>query len=492
MIPVASEVTSEQLSGDIRSWLRQNKKRLGFISSIDGSQLVSLLLDQNDGSAQIWTTPLKDCSYPSLTISIPEAHWYERELSDMFGLTPVGHPRLKAAILNEAYRGPRAPLRTLPSGNNSNRETDLGYLHVTGEGIFELPVGPVHAGIIEPGHFRLSCLGETVINLEVRLGFVHRGVEKRLAEVPWHKARFVAEAAAGDTQAANALAHAMAIESLFELTLPMRAQNLRTIAMEVERLAMHIIDVSGMALDLGFISVAAALSRLRGTALNLAEILSGSRFLRGFILPGGVSRDPDLYLRKFRAAIRKLRLDLRPILRIFTENPTVYDRLRGTGTLSTSLAADFAMVGIAARASNIPYDVRLSFPHEAYPMLNLSAAVERHGDALSRTLVRVAEIRSSLDLIDQLLESLPTGPIHSQLPDGLPSGKVGLGIVEAFRGELIHLIFTDGNGNIRRYAIKDPSFNNWTGLAIAVRNNVIADFPICNKSFGLSYSGHDL
>lgn len=494
MIPSAKEVAPEQLGSTLRSWLREEEHRLGLITSIDGRQLVTLLLNKRDASSSILWTQLDSNEYQSLTPGTPQAHWFERAIHDLFGLVPIGHPRLKPAVINEAFSNGTASLApaTGSTGISQPNGPDFSYLHVEGEGIFELPVGPVHAGVIEPGHFRLSCLGESVVNLEIRLGFLHRGVEKRLTQIPWTKARFVAEAAASDTTAANALAHAIAIESLVEVEIPARAQHFRTLALEIERLAMHIADVGGMAVDLGYLAVAAAASRLRGQALRLSDLLSGSRFLRGFISPGGVTYDPEKFLPELKSSNAELRRQLNPLLDYFLSHPSVYERLRGVGCLSPSLAKEFGVIGVAGRGSNVDYDVRSVFPHATFPKNAPKPSLDAQGDALSRTLVRAGEIVSSLDLIDAALDNLPSGDTKCTLPNNLPSNKTGLGVVEAFRGELIHLVFTDESGRINRYAIKDPSVNNWTGLAIAARNNVIADFPVCNKSFALAYSGHDL
>lgn len=492
MNPITQDKPVEELSEALRLWLHHNN-RLGLITSIDGTQLVTLVLDISQAQTHCWISPLQADSYHSLTPNIPQAHWFERTIFDTFAVLPTGHPRLKPVILNEAYTAQFAPLQS----NRHIAESRLGlrdfnYMHVAGEGVYEIPVGPVHAGIIEPGHFMLSAMGETVLNLEIRLGYLHRGVEKRMTEVPWSKARFVAESAASDTAAANALASANAIESLLGIDISDKSLVLRSLALEVERIAMHIGDVGGMAVDLGYGAVSGALSRLRGLALRLADLLSGSRYLRGFICPGGVTRDPDKYLAEFRNTAKQLRRDLMPVINNFLSNPSVYERLHGTGVLSASLAKEFGMVGVIARASSISYDVRNVFRQKEFPGLTPPISIETDGDALARTKVRISEIDTSFDLIAQLLDTITAGHISTEMPMTLKPNSVGLGIVEAFRGELIHLAFTDKEGQIMRYAIKDPSFNNWTGLAISVRNNVVADFPVCNKSFGLSYSGHDL
>jgi Ni,Fe-hydrogenase III large subunit len=494
MIPVYKKLAINELANTIRADLEIEGNRVGLVTSIDGNQLITLMLNTRSGNTVLYQAELASDSYTSLTTTIPQLHWHERAIHDLFGLIPLGHPRLKPAIINESCETIFAPLRETakPISDKLLATRDFEYLHISGEPIFELPVGPVHAGIIEPGHFMLSCLGEDVLNLEVRLGYLHRGIEKRITEIPWRKARFVAEAAASDTACANALAHALAIESLLAVEPSFRSQGLRTLALEIERLAMHIGDIAGMAYDLGYLVIAANFSRLRGTALRLAELLSGSRFLRGYICPGGVVHDPDRLLSEIQRTTKNLRENLKPALDFFISNPAVYERLRNTGKLSSSLASEFGMVGVVARACNIAYDCRQSFAQGSYPKNHPTIALQQEGDALARTLVRIAEINSSLDLIDTILSDLPSGTIGSNLPVDLPANAIGIGIVEAFRGELIHLVITDKAGSIKRYAIKDPSFNNWTGLAIAMRNNVIADFPICNKSFALSYSGHDL
>jgi len=247
----------------------------------------------------------------------------------------------------------------LPAGFHSPIERAYQFLEVKGEGVYELPVGPIHAGVIEPGHFRFSCFGETIVNLEIRLGFLHRGVEKRLTEVPWQKAHFVAESIATDTACANALTHAEAIESIAQVKVPERAKFLRTIALEIERLAVHIIDVGGMCTDLGLLGIAANISRLRGNALRMGDLLAGSRFLRAFVIPGGVRRVEERKLGEIKAGCQSLRKDLRPLITMFMENQMAVERMEGVGVISSSLAGEFGMVGVGARATGIDYDVRL-------------------------------------------------------------------------------------------------------------------------------------
>lgn len=474
------------------SWLNQPGKRLGLITSIDGSQIVTLLLDTAENTATLWESLLAEHRYSSLTPRITQAHWMERTMWDMFGLEPVNHPRLKHNLLHEPYDEKLCPLN--PEGQVSAPDGHRQYhsLEVKGDGIYEIPVGPIHAGIIEPGHFHFSCLGEIIFNLEIRLGYVHRGVEKRLAEMNWQKQRFLVEAAASDSAAAYALAHAVALENIADLAVPEKAQHLRSLALEIERVAMHISDLTGLAADIGFLAISSSLGRLRGASLGMADLVSGNRFFRGFICPGGVIQDPDHRLSKLQAAAKALKKELEPVIKSFLANQVVLDRMEKTGKVSERLARDFGLVGVAGRASNQAYDARHHFAAGVYPLLKPQMAIETNGDVFCRAKIRVAELIESLSFIDMLLETMPAGPISTSIPATLPANAVGLGIVEGHRGELIHLVFTDEHGNCKRYAIKDPSINNWTALAIAARNNLVSDFPLCNKSFSLSYSGHDL
>ncbi|HEY9772236.1 MAG TPA: NADH-quinone oxidoreductase subunit C [Planktothrix sp.] len=466
--------------------------RVALVTSIDGTQLVTLLLSPSTKTISCFCTPLRNTTYASLTPSLPVAHWFERTTWDMFGLVPKGHPRLKRTHLHEPFTGMSAPLSSSSAAGDSH---EYHFLDVEGGGIYELPVGPIHAGIIEPGHFRFSCSGEIILNLEIRLGYVHRGVEKRLAELPWPNGRFVAEATASDMPVANALAHSTAIESLFDRQPSLYAQLLRTLALEVERVAMHISDLGGLAGDIGFLAVSSSMSRLRGLALRMGELLSGSRLMRTFVCPGGVSRAIKKgSLQQVAFLAKQLEAEFADVSDFLMGNQVVAERMDGVGKIPHRLAVDFGLVGISARSCGIDYDCRSIWSHGTFPRKDLNVVTEVHGDVLSRTKVRIREVEESLTLIHWLIDdsTRQAGPHCITLPDQLPSDRASIGIVESHRGELIHTIFTDKNGSIKRYSIKDPSVNNWTGLAIAVRNNLVADFPLCNKSFSLSYGGHDV
>ncbi len=473
---------------------KSSDKRVGLLTSITGGEIATLLLSPKDGTAELMVTAVENNKYSSFSTHHAQFHWFERALFDFFGIVPEGHPRFKHLLLHDQYAQDFFPLRKidLPTDFRNALPRRYEFLEVKGEGVYELPVGPIHAGVIEPGHFRFSCFGETIVNLEIRLGWVHRGVEKRLTEVPWQKAHFVAEAAASDTALANAFAHAIALESILDLEITERAQYLRTIALEIERLAVHIIDVGGIGTDIGLLGISSAMGRLRGKALALADLISGSRFLRGFIFPGGVRPVSERKLSEIKAGVIALKKDLTPVIQMLSDNQMATERMKDIGKLSKSLAAEFGMVGIIGKACGIDCDTRRQFKQGKYPELAPEPSIEIGGDILARTAVRIGEIWSSLKTIETLVDNCPHGEEKVTVPEILPANANGLGIVEATRGELIHLIFTDEDGKICRYAIKDPSFDNWTAISIAIRDNLIADFPLCNKSMALSYSGNDL
>ncbi|MCL5104986.1 MAG: NADH-quinone oxidoreductase subunit C [Armatimonadetes bacterium] len=493
------DLALSDMRGAVRNALKNDGWRFGHatarVLADSGLALEALLLDTTNGAGLVLSARIPDgtTEYPSLTPQVPAAHWAERAIWDFFGLKADGHPRWKRLILHEAWPADFAPLRDDSPGDTESAPNHYEFMEVHGEGVHEIPVGPIHAGIIEPGHFRFSCLGEIVTNLEIRLGYQHRGVERRLCEVPWQQTRFLAESASSDTTVGNALAHSVAMEQILGIIPPPRAQALRTIALEIERVASHLGDFGGLSADIGYSVGAATFARLRGSALGLSELLAGTRFQRAFVRPGGVARDLDDSRRmELAQALSELALKIEDSLPLVLENPAVIERMEGTGRLSPSLAREFGIVGPAGRASGSRYDARTAFRHGVFPELAPVPAWRESGDVLARAQVRADEIIASLSLLTQLLDSLPQSPTKVALDDSLPSDRIGVGVVEAWRGELIHWITTDNEGRIRRYAIKDPSFNNWTGLAIAVRGNLVADFPLCNKSFSLSYSGNDL
>jgi Ni,Fe-hydrogenase III large subunit len=434
--------------------------------------------------------PLSADSYSSLAPNFAQTHWFERSLFDLFAIEPKNHPRLKSVHLPEFYADDFFPLIDY---SPKHKRQKYEFLETEGEGIWELPVGPIHAGIIEPGHFRFSCYGEIIVNLEIRMGYLHRGIEKRLTGVPLNMLCLHAESIASDTAAANALACAQAIENLCQIQLPEELTNLRYLALEIERAAMHIADLGGIAADIGFLGLSAQFNRLRGKALVMAEILSGSRFLRGFICPAGIRPSKYLNLDKIKALALELKDEITDILPLLLNSSSALERMSSIGIVSQSLAQDFGIIGVAGRASGINYDARSYYSNQFYDAVKFKPALQKGGDVLARTQVRAHELIESLSIIANFdTKDISLTTTQLKLPEKTPALMTSLSIVEAFRGELIHFLATDQNGNLSRYAIKDPSQTNWTALAIAIRQNLIADFPLCNKSFSLSYGGNDL
>jgi len=496
MNPAIVNLEITEVQSYVKKFLEGKKTRIGLMTSMTGKEIVILLLDPANNRSVALTSILEEKNFSSLATHIPQLHWFERSLKDMFDLTPLNHPRLRSNFTEKAFDKDFVPLGINPTRDLNNINRDFRFMKVFGEGIYEVPVGPVHAGIIEPGHFRLSCLGEYIQNLELRFGYLHRGLEKNIGQMQWQKIRFAAEAASSDTACANALAHALAMESLLQMQISKQDSLCRVAALEIERVAMHISDIGGMALDLGCAGVASTLSRLRGAALGLAEEFSGSRFLRGYIKPGGVKRTAKPDFLSLQNSLESLANESRYIIDLFLENAQVIERLQGVGKVSHNLASDFGLVGVVARASGINYDVRKDFSTAYFPANIHELAIQMDGDCLARTRVRALELVNSMDILKAVFAELVEFDFVSNpssfLPELLPANSIAFGISESFRGELIHFLKTDSQGKIERYAIKDPSFNNWTGMAICARGNLLADFPVCNKSFALSYSGHDL
>ena len=502
MITETAEAPIGELGNIVASWIKQGK-RLGVVTARafpnDGHiELITVLLDPQAALAKILISQLgpNERAYPSISALAPQAHWFERALLDLFGVTPTGHPRLKSVILHEAWPEGFYPL----AQSEPHIEIDgspgktYDFLEVKGEGVYEIPVGPIHAGIIEPGHFRFSCLGEVIQNLEIRLGYTHRGVEQRIAATPWKAAHLVAEAASSDSAVANAIAHAQAIEQILGVAAPPAALGLRALALEIERVASHIGDLGGICGDIGFAGPSSIFAQLRGSALGLGERLTGARQQTAYVVPGGVTHPLAIDgRREILDRANALSKEFDAAQELLIDSTAAIERMEDVGIVRPSLARDFGLVGPAARACGIDYDVRRAFPTEPYTRLSWDVASASDCDVHARALVRIQETRASFDLIRQILEEPADWEnVLTLLSNELPANAIGIGIVEAWRGELIHLICTDEAGKLARYCIKDPSVNNWTGLAIAVRGQLVADFPLCNKSFGLSYSGNDL
>ena len=462
----------------------------------DGVRLIVVIV--RGQGLELLSTEVGD-SYPALTPDCPEAHLFEREVAEQWGVVPEGHPWLKPVRFHPSYRPGRDawPRDGKARGWGQIEPSVTDYFAMSGEDVHEVAVGPVHAGVIEPGHFRFQCHGETVFHLEISLGYQHRGIERQLAGGPHLRTLYQMETAAGDTTAAHTWAYSMAMEALSGVQAPPRAAVLRGVAVELERLANHIIDLGMIAGDVGFLPTLNYCGRLRGDALNTTTAICGSRMGRGWVRPGGVRFDIDEKLRD--QALRTLDgwlKDAAAAVNLLWDTPSVIARLEGTGQVSSETARSLGLVGVAARASGLRRDARFEFP--AAPYDGFEPDMGETGDVFARAWVRWQEVKKSCALLQQWLDDLPQGPI-SAAPEGanparlkLAPDSIAVALVEGWRGEVCHTAITGPDGRFARYKIVDPSFHNWQGLAVALRDQAISDFPLCNKSFNLSYCGHDL
>jgi Ni,Fe-hydrogenase III large subunit len=370
--------------------------------------------------------------------------------------------------------------------------TPFPFQQVGGEGVYEIPVGPVHAGIIEPGHFRFSVVGETVIDLKIRLYFTHKGTERLFEGRRPSEGLELAERISGDTTVGHSLAYCQALEALAGTEVPERARFLRVILLELERLYNHIADFGAIANDTGFAFAHAHCFRLRERLLRLNKQLTGNRLLRGGIVPGGVGCDLPKKL-DLPGELDVLLEDFNEIVEICLRNTILMDRLEGTGKLTNQTAVDHGVLGYVARASGIDVDVRRDHPFAAYGEMNFpwKVPVYQSGDVYARTMVRVEEARTSVSLIHQAFHNLPPGRLSAPL-GALPAFEPAFGIVEGWRGGIVHWVMADETGRLSRVKVRDPSFVNWPALSFALLKNIVPDFPLCNKSFNQSYSGNDL
>jgi Ni,Fe-hydrogenase III large subunit/Ni,Fe-hydrogenase III component G len=430
---------------------------------------------------------------PSLaTFYLPAAR-FECEIRDLFGIEPVGHPDPLPLVKHAFWPADYHPLRkdAPPPPPFVDDGTPFPFLAVGGEGVYEIPVGPVHAGIIEPGHFRFSVVGETVIDLKIRLYFTHKGTEKLFEGRTPDEGVALAERISGDTTVGHALAYCQALEALAGCTVPPRALFQRVILLEMERLYNHVADFGMIANDTGFAVAQAHCARIREGLLRLNKRLTGNRLLRGGIVPGGVAQPLPADLR-LATELRDVLADFLEVVEISLRNTTMMDRLVGTGRLTAATARDHGVRGYVARASGLDMDVRRDHPFAAYAGLRFNVPVFDTGDVYARALVRVREAGEAVSLIRQAVAALPVdGPLTAPLGP-LPAFQPAFSAVEGWRGALLHWLMADDAGRLCRVKVVDPSFRNWPALSFAVLKNIVPDFPLCNKSFNQSYSGNDL
>jgi Ni,Fe-hydrogenase III large subunit len=424
-------------------------------------------------------------TYPAVTPAVPSASMFERKLWEMSGIVPEGHEDLSPVIYWR--KGDGYPLQKESYMTYGETRIPIPKNRLAGPGVFEIPVGPVHAGVIEPGHFRFSTAGEPILELKVHLGYKHKGIEKLMEGSVDRNLSHLAERISGDNAVAHSLAHAHAMEGLTDI--PERARVIRVILAELERIHNHLEVLAGMCTDTAF-SVAAAFGQeAREILLRTNQEVFGSRLLMGSVVPGGVRRDltPEK-IKKLENAVMKARFAATELDGYMKKSPSETDRLETTGILSEKYARKLGTVGVIARASGIGSDVRKEVPYDDYGNLSMNIITERDGDCLARSTVRAGEIGESVSLILQCLSKIETGDVYVQ-PE-IPMG-MACGIVESPRGELLHSAEIIDN-EIWRYSIRDPSFVNWPALEVSVLKDIVPDFPLINKSFGLSYSGNDV
>jgi Ni,Fe-hydrogenase III large subunit len=429
--------------------------------------------------------------FPSIAEACPQAQLFEREIAEQSGLAPEGHPWFKPVRYVHSWTGRDAWGRAcaepiLPAVGD--------FYRVEGEQIHEVAVGPVHAGVIEPGHFRFQCHGERVFHLEIALGFQHRGVEEALVGGPDKRSIAYAQTASGDATIGHATSYCQVVEALSGIRRPARAQAIGAIALELERIANHVGDIGALSGDTGFLPTASYCGRIRGDFLNMTALLCGNRFGRGLVKVGGLGWDMD----EERVAELSRRLDAADrdanvAIKLMWDTQSVLARLEDTGRLPRDAAVELGVVGPAARASGLSRDIRYDQSSGMYRLAQIPVSTYDSCDVLGRAFVRTLEIHESIAFIREQLDCIPAGPAMAEGASiALAPDSIALALNEGWRGEICHVAITDGQGAFARYKIVDPSFHNWPALAYCLRDQEISDFPLCNKSFNLSYCGHDL
>jgi Ni,Fe-hydrogenase III large subunit/Ni,Fe-hydrogenase III component G len=431
--------------------------------------------------------------FPSVAAEIPAVNWQEREIHDWFGLVAEGHPNPRRVALHDNWPEIHPLRKDFPI--DTVLPPFVGEQHIyrptVGEGVIHIPVGPVHAGIIEPGHFNFAVAGEPILYLQLRMFYTHKGIEKRFEQLSVNRAVYLAESISGDSSFSHGTAFCQAIERAAGVDAPHRARRMRTVLLELERLYNHVGDIGAIVNDVGFGAGNAHASRLRELILSINEELTGSRLLRGVVCPGGLRHDWEpQQVTSCGAALRRFESEFRDLMQIVDGSDTTRDRLEHTGILHPDKARDLGIVGVGGRASGVDRDLRRDHPYAAYDEVSFHVPAYQEGDVLRRMNVRVDEIWQSLKIVDAMLTALTPGPWRIAIPP-LPPDCVALGAVEGWRGEILHWIRTGPEGRLERCKIKDPSLNNWPAIVEAVQGNIVPDFPVINKSFNLSYSGTD-
>lgn len=450
----------------------------------DKLKLICCIADDSDGTILISSCEIKQNSteYPSFSAKHLAFHIFERELHENFGINYMDHPWLK-------------PLRfAFDRADKNSRIENYPFYQINSEELHEVGVGPIHAGIIEPGHFRFICNGEQILHLETQLGFAHRGIEALfLNKKKLLQRTILAESIAGDTAVGHSTAFVNLWESLCNYEADEDLQFSRTIALELERIAVHTGDLSGICTDIAYQLGSSVFGRLRTPLINFFQIWCGNRLSKGLIRAGNnhfyFSAALAIQLEKI---FNDFESDFTEMYTELKELPSALSRLEKTGEVSQEQSASIGTVGMVAKTSGIKRDIRATHPHDLYHKLNHQPIVKNHGDVYSRVQIRNEEIRQSIAYIRKLLKNIPEENKNRKPLNAPQKNSFTLSLIEGWRGEICHCAITDDKGELIHYKIKDPSIHNWLAIALAVRNNEISDFPICNKSFDLSYCGHDL
>ena len=463
---------------EFRRGLAAKKKVLSlFAAKLEaGVFLFACLGDYQRRAMEVFRAAAPDC-YPSLSPDYPAVQLFEREIFEQYGIKPEGHPWLKPVRLE---------------GELHERDS-YPFYGMQGEELHEVAVGPVHAGVIEPGHFRFQCQGELVHHLEIQLGYQHRGVEQLMLAPPLAGRWALAESICGDATVAYAICHAQLVEALAGMEIGPVAVKTRVFALEMERIAMHLADLAGIATDIAYQPGSAAFGRIRTAVINQMLRICGSRFGRGWIRPGGVKfplRPGSLS--EIRQTLRHVRSDAAIIADLMFHAPSVLSRLETTGRIQPETAEKIGLTGLVGRAAGIDEDMRRDLPSGFYLQADYQPCVLTEGDAWARTFLRMREIESSLSLLEKMLDGGIAGTVCGGMVGPLKPHHFAISVAEGWRGGIVHCAITGEQGEAVRYKIKDPSFHNWRGLALVLRGNAISDFPLCNKSHNLSYCGFDL
>ena len=452
-----------------------------------GVLLLELPVSESNGHDRV--------DYPGLQDLFPAASRLQRALADLSGLRcddPDGRPWLRHAAWPATFRPLRDRVPPVSAPQPASAAGSYAFVRVEGDGVHEVPVGPVHAAIIEPGHFRFSVVGEKVLRLEQRFGYAHKGIERRFSELPLRDGQRLAARISGDSAVAYSWAYCQALEGLAGTPVPARALWLRALALELERIANHLGDLGALGNDAGFAFALAQFSRLKEQLLRTLEGALGQRYLMDFIVPGGTRCDltaqASAALLATLAAVADEAGRLRSILE---QHEGVRDRFVGSGTLTASLARRLGVTGLAGRASGQGHDLRIDLPWPPYHELSVALQVRSEGDVAARVAVRFDELAESCRLVRVILDRLPVGA-HREVYAEPGAGAVGVGLIEGWRGPVMIVLEAGAAGAVRRCHAHDSSWQNWPAIEHAVMDNIIADFPLINKSFNLAYSAHDL